>query len=179
MSVDATPVALSLVDGLPESFVAAAGTADFVRAFDEGFAAFAAVIDHLPAYVDTRYAPDELVRWVASWVAPTVAARRSPAHLRRHLDDLVTTVVARGTVRAVVAAARACTGLDPEVQESGGVAWSRRPGGPMPGGASPRLDVGVRLAPDERDPDDVLDLVRGVIDLVRPVHVPTVVHRVG
>jgi phage tail-like protein len=176
---EATPVGLSLVDGLPESFVAAPGTADVVRAFDDGFAAFAAVVDHLPAYVDARYAPDEMVRWVASWLAPTVAARRSAAHLRRHLDDLVTTAVARGSVRAVVAAVRACTGLEPDVQESGGVAWSRRPGGPMPGSSSPRLQVGVRLSPDERDPDDVLDLVRSLVDLVRPVHVPTDVHRIA
>lgn len=175
--VDTRPaaVAVSLVDGLPEAFVAAPGTLALVRAFDDGFAPFAMLLDHLDAYVDPRYAPDELVRWVASWLAPAVAARRPAALLRAHLPDLVTSVVARGTARGVAAAVRACTGLEPEVTDSGGTAWSRRPQGPMPGSGTLSLDVGVRLAPDEPDPDDVLDLVRGVVDEVRPVHVPTTV----
>lgn len=175
--VDASPaqVAVSLVEGLPEAFVASPGTVAFVRAFDDGFAPFATVLDHLPAYVDPRHAPDDMVRWVASWLAPAVAARRPAELLRAHLPDLVTSVVARGTLRGVTAAVRACTGLDPEVTDSGGTAWSRRPHGPMPGSGRLHLDVGVRLRPDEPDPDDVMDLVRGVVDDVRPVHVPTTV----
>lgn len=176
MDVSPAPVAVSLVDGLPEAFCASPGTVAFVRAFDDGFAPFATVLDHLPAYVDPRFAPDDLVRWVASWLAPTIAARRPAGLLRAHLPDLVTAVVARGTVRGVTAAVRACTGRDPQVTDSGGTAWSRRPHGPMPGSSHLRLDVGVRLHPHEPDPDDVLDLVRGVVDDVRPVHVPTTVH---
>lgn len=179
--VDVRPaaVAVSLVDGLPEAFVASPGTVAFVRAFDDGFAPFATVLDHLPAYADPRYAPDDLVRWVASWLSPAVAARRPAALLRAHLPDLVTSAVARGTLRGVTAAVRACTGCEPEVTDSGGTAWSRRPHGPMPGSPRLHLDVGVRLLPEEPDPDDVLDLVRAVVEDVRPVHVPTTVRLLG
>ena len=77
----------------------------------------------------------------------------------------------------MTAAVRACTGLDPDVRDSGGVAWSKRPQGAFPGRSAPLLEVDVRISDDEPDPDAVLDLVRFVVDDVRPAHVPAAVRR--
>ena len=114
---------------------------------------------------------------MASWLSPAIAARRDADHLRRHLGDLRRALVGRGTLDGVTAAVRACTGLDPDVRDSGGVSWSRRPQGAFPGRSAPLLEVDVRISPDEPDPDAVLDLVRFVVDDLRPAHVPAAVRR--
>ena len=62
-------------------------------------ASVGATLDDLDAYVDPRYAPDDFVRWVASWLSPAIAARRDADHLRAHLGDLRRALLGRGTLR--------------------------------------------------------------------------------
>lgn len=171
----AVPVATSLLDGLPAAFVDGGLTRALVEAFDDVLAPVTVLLDDLDAYLDPRYAPDDFVRWVASWLSPAIARRRSAAQLREGFGDLTEAMVARGTVRGVVAAVRACTGRTPDVRETGGVGWSRRPLGALPGTATTLLEVDVRLDPDEPDPHGVLELVSWVLDDVTPVHVPVAV----
>jgi phage tail-like protein len=171
------PAATSLLSGLPEAFLGNDFTVNLVRAFDDALAPVTTTLDDLDAYLDLRYAPDDFVRFAAGWLSPVIAERRSAAHLRAHLGDLREALLGRGTVAAVRAAVRACTGLEPEVRDTGGVAWSTRPQGPLPGRAAPLLEVDAPIADDEPDPDAVLELVRYVVDDVRPAHVPAVVRR--
>jgi phage tail-like protein len=166
------PAATSLRAGLPEVFVASEVTASLLDVFDEAYAPVVATLDHLAGYVDPRFAPDDFARWVASWLSPVTAERRDAGHLRRHLPDLWTALLERGTVRGVTAGVRACTGVDPEVRDNGGVTWSRRPGGSLPGSSLPLLEVDVRIAEDEADPEALLDLVRLVVEDLKPAHVP-------
>ncbi|GEL97037.1 phage tail protein [Cellulomonas terrae] len=171
------PPATSLVEGLPEAFLGSDFTTGLVAAFDDVIGSVGATLDDLDAYLDPRYAPDDFVRWVASWLSPAIAARRDAEHLRAHLGDLRRALVGRGTLDGVTAAVRACTGLDPDVRDSGGVSWSKRPQGAFPGRSAPLLEVDVRISADEPDPDAVLDLVRFVVDDLRPAHVPATVRR--
>ncbi|WP_051274402.1 phage tail protein [Cellulomonas sp. URHD0024] len=179
LSGTATPVHTSLLTGLPAAFVGSELTVNLVEAFDDVLAPVTVLLDALDAYVDPRYAPDDFARWVVSWLAPGIAARRSADDLRARLGDVTEAMLGRGTTGGVVAAVRACTGLTPEVRDNGGVSWSRRPHAPLPGTSLPRLEVDVRIAADEPDPDALLDLVRSVVDDVKPVHVPATVRRVG
>jgi phage tail-like protein len=172
------PPATSLVDGLPEAFLGSDFTVGLIGAFDDALGPVGATLDDLEAYLDPRFAPDDFVRWVASWLAPAIAARRDADHLRAHLPDLRRALLGRGTLDGIAAAVRACTGLEPDVRDSGGASWSKRPQGAFPGMSAPLLEVDVRVAPDEPDPEAVLDLVRFVVADVRPAHVPAVVRRV-
>lgn len=171
------PVPVSLARGVPESFLGNDFTVGLVEAFDDVLAPVVGVLADLDAYLDPRYAPDDFVRWVASWLSPQVGARLSADEARARLVDLRTALLARGTLHGVAAAVRACTGREPAVRDNGGVGWSARPHAALPGSRVPLLEVDVVVADDEPDPDALLDLVRAVVDDVRPVHVPALVRR--
>lgn len=171
------PVPVSLARGVPEAFLGNDFTVGLVEAFDDVLAPVTGVLGDLDAYLDPRHAPDDFVVWVASWLSPQIGGRLRGAQARERLVDLRVALLARGTLGGVAAAVRACTGLDPVLRDSGGVAWSARPHGPLPGVRAALLEVDVVLAPDEPDPDALLDLVRAVVDDVRPVHVPARVRR--
>ena len=69
--------------GLPEAFLGSDFTTGLIAAFDDVIGSVGATLDDLDAYLDPRYAPDDFVRWVASWLSPAIAARRDAEHLRR------------------------------------------------------------------------------------------------
>jgi phage tail-like protein len=157
----------SLASALPGAFFGNRFTHELVGAFDEVLAPVFATIDDFAAYLDPRYAPDDFLRWLAGWVGVPLDERWSADRLRVRLGDAVEAVLWRGTIRGVAAAVRAYTGEQPEVVDTGGVASSARPLGPLPGEPRPRLLVRVRRS--RRVDADVLDRLVGD---VKPAHVP-------
>jgi phage tail-like protein len=157
----------SLAGGVPPAFFGNDFTRGLIDAFDEVLAPVFASLDELDAYFDPRYAPEDFLRWMAGWLGFGVDERRSAERLREHLSDAREALLYRGTIAGVTAAVRACTGLTCEVTDSGGVAWSARPGGPLPGSARPQLTVQVT------DPDGTLDraMLDRVIAQAAPAHV--------
>lgn len=161
---------VSLEHGLPPIFLGSDVTVDLVAAFDQVLAPVVAVLDHLDAYVDMRYAPEDCVLWVGSWLSPFVDARRPAGRVRQHVDDLAAAIVGCGTVGGLAAAVRACTGHEPVVRDTGGVGWSARPNPELPGRSGFSLEVDAVV--DAADGDAVRALVLAVVDDVRPAHVP-------
>lgn len=164
------PVLLSMTEGLPEAFLGSSFSVDLVHALDRVLAPVVATLDDLDAYVDARYAPDDFVRWLGSWLGAPVDDRWPAARVRAHLPDLRTAMLLGGTVTGLVAALRAVTGFEPEVRDSGGVSTSPRPLGPLPGSERPFLQVRVRIA--DSDPDTMEDVVARVVAGMTPAHVP-------
>ncbi|HEU4424869.1 MAG TPA: phage tail protein [Pilimelia sp.] len=157
----------SLAAGLPPAFFGNDFTYGLIEAFDAVLAPVFATLDDFDAYLDPRYAPEDFLRWLAGWVGFPLDERWPAERLRVHLADAVEAVLWRGTVRGVAAAVRAYTGEQPEVIDTGGVASSARPLGPIPGEPRPRLLVRV---PGTAGIDpEVLDRI--VAD-VKPAHVP-------
>lgn len=164
------PMASSLRDGLPPAFFGSDFTADLVAAFDEVLAPVVATLDDLDAYVDPRYAPDDFVRWLGTWLVAPVD-ERWPAHrVRAHLPDIRDALLRRGTVTGLAAMLRAVTGNEPEISDSGGVATSPRPMGPLPG--VERAFVRVRVSIPDEDPDTMEDVVSRIVTEMTPAHVP-------
>lgn len=168
------PVGLGLTAGLPPAFVGSDVTTHLVDAFDLVLAPLVATLDDLDAYVDARYAPDDFVRWLGSWLTAPVDDRWPADRVRHHLGDLREALLQRGTVGALVAMLRAVTGFEPEVSDSGGVSVGPRPMGPLPGSEQPFVRVRVRIAGD--DPATMEDVVRRVVAGMVPAHVPADVH---
>lgn len=165
----APPPPVSLAEGLPSVFLASTFSRHLIEALDTVLAPLVATIDDLDAYVDPRYAPDDHLVWLGSWLNMAVESQWPAARVRRHLPDLVEALTARGTPRGLEAAVRACTGQEPTVRDGGGVAWSARPNGPLPGRSSSTVVVEVPTPAEARD--ELRSLVDAVVDDVRPAHV--------
>jgi phage tail-like protein len=159
-----------LADGLPPAFFGSEFTSDFVAAFDDVLAPVFATLDHLDAYLDPRFAPDDFLRWLSGWLGFPVDERWPAERLRDHLAQAAEAVLWRGTLRGVAAAVAAYTGHRPEVTDTGGVAFSTGPYGPLPGTAAATLTVRVTA-----DPGIDRDIVERIVAAAKPAHVPHVI----
>jgi phage tail-like protein len=158
-----------LATGLPPAFFGSRFTGEFVAAFDDVLAPVFATLDHLDAYLDPRYAPEDFLRWLSGWLGVPVDERWPAERLRAHLAKAVEAVLWRGTLRGVAAAVCAYTGEEPEVTDTGGVAFSTRPNGPLPGTPSTALTVRVRA-----DPAIDRDVLERIVAAAKPAQVPHV-----
>jgi len=170
------PPAVTLGSGLPPAFLAGSLVRDLLESFDLVLAPAVLTLDDLAAYLDLRYSPDDYLVWVGSWLSSVVDRRWPADRVRAHVPDLREALLHRGTLNGIRAGVRACTGLEPEVRDNGGVSWSNRPGGSLPGQPGPPrlrvrvpLDPGAQLGPES---DEALrTLVRAMVDDLKPAHV--------
>ena len=141
----------------------------FVSAFDEALAPAVAALDNLPAYLDPAVAPADFVEWLAGWVGVSLD-ENWPLDRRRELIARAATLYRRrGTAGALADQVALYAGVLPEVIETGGVAWSAEPDGPLPGSADPRLTVRVTV-PDPSAVD--VRRLEAIVAEAKPAHVP-------
>lgn len=144
----------------------------FTAGLDDLLAPLLSVLDCLPAYFSPAIAPADFVAWLGGWVGAEVTGDETPEVLRRIVGGAAAAHRLRGTARGVSEVIRLAFGLEPEVIESGGAAWSPRPRGPFPGETEPRLLVRLRV-PDPAAVDQ--DRIEQLVAAVRPAHIPCVV----
>jgi phage tail-like protein len=157
----------SLAAGLPPAFFGNDFTRELIGAFDEVLAPVFATLDDFDAYLDPRYAPEDYVRWLAGWLGFPTDERWPVQRIRENFADAREGLLRRGTLAGVAAAVRAYTGRTPKLADSGGVTWSTRPLGPLPGEAQPRLVVQLD------DPDGTVDrqVLERIVAATKPAHV--------
>lgn len=144
-------------------------TQRFMAGLDEVLAPVLLTLDCLDACLDPRLAPDDFVRWLATWVGVELD-ETWPQERRRALVRAATWLHARrGTRPGLVRYLRLITGLQIEVEESGGARWSTDPGSPPPGSDTPRLVV--RVPTDDPSRLDMAGLDRAVRE-ARPAGMP-------
>jgi phage tail-like protein len=129
-------------------------------------------LDCLPAYLDPDTAPPDVLRWLAAWIGVGFEEGDPPDRRRLLMRSAVDGYGLRGTVEGIRSAVRAVFDVDPEVEESGGVGWSRDPAAPLPGSAAPTLVV--RLWTEDPSTVDV-ERLDTVVRAAKPAHV---LHRV-
>jgi phage tail-like protein len=138
-------------------------------AFDAVSAPIHATLDCIDAYFDPWITPPDVLEWLATWVGVDFD-ELLPLERRRLLAaEAVSLYRVRGTALGLAQYLAILTGVEVEIEESGGATWSSTPGGAPIGETQPRLLV--RLITE--DPDTI-DLVR-VDQLVRdskPAHMP-------
>jgi phage tail-like protein len=117
----------------------------FTGAFDELLAPVFSCLDNFEVYLDPTLTPPDFLEWLAGWVGIDLD-ENWPLERRR---DLVRRAVElyrwRGTARGVAKAVEIYTGVEPEVVDSGGVAWSTEPQRPLPGSADPHVVVRISV----------------------------------
>ncbi|MGH9165371.1 MAG: phage tail protein [Acidimicrobiales bacterium] len=143
-----------------------------MAALDVVVAPVFSVLDNLPAYLDPAIAPLDFVEYLAAWVGVELDETWPEARQRQLVGDAVRLYRWRGTRRGLAEAVALYTGVEPEIEDSGGVAWSPTPGGALPGSPEPSVVVRVRVA-------DVgaVDVARleALVAAAKPAHVA---HRV-
>ncbi|HEX4061760.1 MAG TPA: phage tail protein [Streptosporangiaceae bacterium] len=140
-------------------------------AVDQVLSPVISTIDCLEAYVDPMLAPDDFLQWLSSWFGERLDQEWPAARRRRFVAECVELFRTRGTVAGLRRQLELGTGGRVEIAESGGVSWSAKPGGELPGEDVPRLAVRITVedasAVDEK-------AIAALIRAAKPAHV---VHR--
>ncbi len=141
----------------------------FVSAFDGVLAPILMCLDNFDAYLDPWLTPDDFLDWLSGWVDVVLDEEWPIERKRTFVARAVELYRLRGTIRGVSELVTLYTGVEPEIADSGGAAWSGTPGGDLPGVTEPHLTVRVKL------PNSAGDEVRTIETLVaaaKPAHVP-------
>lgn len=145
----------------------------FVSGLDQALAPIFTTLDSIDAYFDATIAPPDFLAWLAQWVGVAVDENWPPQRQRDLVAEMVELYGRRGTVEGLRHLVRISTGVEPEIVDSGGVAWSPVPGGQAPGSPDPRLHV--RLPPGGGNARRVADFVKAAT----PAHVIVEVEEAG
>jgi phage tail-like protein len=141
-------------------------------AFDDVLAPIFATLDCLPAYLDPKTAPEDMLVWLAGWIGLTISGHEEATRKRELITAGASILPWRGTVRSVQEAVAAAFNRETEVIESGSATWSTEPDS-EPGGQPVPILI-VRVITDEGDDIDRRRL-DAIVEAVKPAHVP---HRV-
>ena len=137
--------------------------------FDDVLAPIMATIDNLDAYIDSNYAPEDFLDWLASWVGLAVDETWELVRRRALVARAVELYRVRGTLAGLASLIELVTTGTVEIVDNGGTAWSAKAGTKPPGTSTPGVAVRVRV----KDPKkvDVARLER-LVASAKPAHVP-------
>jgi phage tail-like protein len=179
-----------LIEGLPavfrepELFLAVRPDAElllepFLAGLDLVLAPILATLDCLEAYLDPRLTPPDFLPWLAGWVGLEPDERWTDQQLRELMAVTIGLYRRRGTVAGIKALVKAYTGIEPDVDDSGGsvVVPRREPGRPVgafdyPGTAEPWVRVRVKPSNGESISEARL---RELLTTALPAHVRVVI----
>ena len=163
------PTPQPLAPSLPALYQEDDFTTRFVSGFDDVWAPVFAALDNFPAYIDPAIAPGDFLSWLSSWVGLDLDERMPVERRRSAVMEAVDVYRWYGTTRGLRAHIARLTGAEPEIEESGGVAWSTEAGTALPGSDTPRLVVrmGRRAAASVGESE-----LRRIVAESRPAHMP-------
>lgn len=147
-------------------------TQRFMSGFDTVLAPIVTTTDNIASYFDPALAPLDFVAYLASWVGIELDETWTPAARRELVSRAVELYRIRGTVEGLRQQVAIYTGVEPEIEESGGCRYSQEPNGDLPGEATPSLVVRVRVPASSSVDEARLDRLVGS---AKPAHIP---HRV-
>lgn len=143
-------------------------TQRFTSALDEVLAPIFVTLDAIEAYVDPWLAPEDFLLWLSEWVGMPIDDDLPEERKRALVAKAVTLHTWAGTARGTADLIETYTGVRPEIDDSGGAAFSSTPGGAVPG--SDDAVVTVRLRPPAGVTIDP-ERVKRLLDHTLPAHV--------
>jgi phage tail-like protein len=144
----------------------------FVAGFDDVLAPVLLTLDCLSDYFDPALTPPDFIEWLAGWVGIEVDESWANDRRRAAVATAVEMYRMRGTISGLRANLEVLSGGQVEITDSGGVAWSTSPMGPLPGQDRPRLAVRVSVPEADERTTKAID---AIVATAKPAHV---VHRV-
>ena len=151
---------------------------DVAQAFTSGLDVVLApvflTLDAIDSYVDPWLAPPDFLTWIGEWVSAEYDESLSETRQRALVARSAELLGWSGTARGLADLVELLAGVRPEIEESGGVAWSAEPGGAIPGSDTGRVTVRVRV--DELPAagparEDRLERVRRAVTSFLPAHI--------
>lgn len=140
----------------------------FLSALDDVLAPVFCTLDNLESYFDPSLTPPDFLSWLAGWLAIVLDENWAMEKRRALLRQTAHVYRWRGTVRGLAEEVALHTGVEPEIEESGGIVWSSRPGGPIPGTSDAHVRLRLRL-PAQNDVN--IDRLRAMIEASIPADV--------
>jgi phage tail-like protein len=150
---------------LPALYQADEVAQGFTAGLDDVLAPVLCVLDCLEAYVDPWLAPEDFVAWFESWLGLEPDENVPMARRRARVAETAQAYRWYGTARGLRAAIRAVSGIDPEIEDTGGVEWSATPGA-APRTGAPHVDVFVPAAAGAD-----LRVIDATVAAAKPAHV--------
>ena len=157
-----------LVGLLPALFQEDPFAIQLCAGLDEVLAPVLVALDCLDAYLDPALAPPDFVDWLAGWVGLVIDQNWTESQRRSLVARAVQLYLWQGTRRGLVEHLHLFTGVEPEVSDSGGAAWSSSPGGVVPGDPVPEVLVRVVLEADSSVDERA---VEAIVRASKPAHV--------
>lgn len=149
---------------------------DLVDSLDDVLAPIYLVLDCLEAYFDPRLTPEDFLGWMSYWVAVDLDETWGEPRRRELVASALSLYRKRGTVAGLTDHVRIYTGVDPVIEESGGVTYSTvAKAAARPGSDSPFLKVKVEVGKDSHVNED---RVKAIVDKGRPAHIRPMVELV-
>ena len=140
----------------------------FVAGLDDVIAPVLLTLDCLVDYFDPALTPVDFLDWLAGWVGIEIDEAWATERRRAAVATAVEMYRMRGTISGLRANLEVLSGGDVEITDSGGVAWSTSPMGPLPGQDSPRLAIRVSV-PDATERTTAA--VDSIVAAAKPAHV--------
>ena len=145
----------------------------FVAGLDDILAPIFLTLDAIESYIDPWLAPRDFLAWLAEWVSAPWDGALSEVQQRTLVARSAELLGWAGTARGLAEIVELMAGTRPDIEESGGTAWTVEPGGDIPGSANASVTVRVRVddlpaAGPERE--DRLERVRQVVLQFLPAH---------
>ena len=163
---------LPLIDTMPSVYRGDPLAQQLCAAFDDVLAPIFGTLDCLPAYLDPKTAPEDMLDWLAGWIGLTIGAHETATRKRELITAGASILPWRGTVRSVHEAVVAAFNRETEVIEAGAATCSTEPDS-EPGG-QPVPTLVVRVFTDDADDIDRRSL-DAIVEAAKPAHIP---HRV-
>ncbi|MEV0575523.1 phage tail protein [Streptomyces sp. NPDC050392] len=116
----------------------------FTAGLDTVLAPVLSTLDNLPAYFDPALTPDDFLPWLSSWVGADIDTAWPVALRRAAVARAVELHRWRGTRRGLAGHLRLCFGVEADIHDGGGAAWSSEPGAELPPAPTGELLVRVR-----------------------------------
>jgi len=165
--VDDLPSPQALAEMLPGLLQDDEFAARFVSAFDVVVAPIHLALDNLDGYLDPTLSPEDFLGWLGGWVGVELEENWPLERKRRIVLEAFDIHRWRGTMVGLKRQLELFAGVDADIDEPGGVSWSRDPDGDLPGSDNPRILVRVRAV--DGGPVDV-GRVEAIVNSAKPVH---------
>ncbi|MCW2594891.1 MAG: repeat domain protein, partial [Jatrophihabitans sp.] len=141
-------------------------TMRFVGGLDDVLAPILTTLDCLIDYFDPALTPTDFLDWLATWVGIELDESWAIERRRAAVATAVEMYRMRGTISGLRANLEVLSGGTVEITDSGGVAWSSRPMGELPGQDSPRL--AVRVAIPEEPSERITKAIDSIVATAKP-----------
>lgn len=169
-AIPGLPVPAPMGQSLPAVYLDDDFTQRLTHALDQVLAPVLLTLDCMVYYFDPAICPEDMLHWIAGWVGLTVDDSWTPQQRREMVTNAVRLHRWRGTVRGLVDHARLVAGVEVEVSDSGGCAWSAVSGGTLPGRREPGVEIVVTAGGDGAPVDR--DRLRALVADAVPAHLP-------